>query len=1050
MSSPSSPFSFPEVRVVEASAGSGKTYALSKRYIQLLLHPSLNKERIPLRFILAITFTNKAAFEMKERILEILKLTAMERLTDYQKKDILEPIGLDEKKAAKRAFEIMEQLIHHYNFFQVQTIDKFINAILSGSAFKIGLTANFKIRTDSNDYLEHSLDILIDKAGSKRELAKYFEQFLQNYLYLENRTGWFPKKDMLAITCDLFQQMNNYGLKFKAGGYNPEILIKKKRVILEAMKDLRNALPEKTDKKFLTSFDAFLREHAYSFDIDSVPPQFSREAVPLNKGAEMNGALDKLWVRIHSALRELCEEEAYHLFSPYSDIFEFVMKEFQLLSSKDDVLFLSELNTKAASLFDEQYVTVQELYYRLATRLKHFLIDEFQDTSFLQWHNIEKMAEEALSTGGTLFYVGDRKQAIYQFRGGDIRLFDQIKDRFQMFNVQEETLTQNWRSSKAVVQFNNHIFSPANIERFLNERSDRDEEKNKDSICFDEADLKQMQDVYAHSQQNVVHEEHEGCVAFEYIDLDKKDERNQVIREKLIALLRDVEKRFQHADIALLTRGNKDVEELTRWLTEEGIGVESERTSNIKENYLIEEITAFLNFLHSPIDNLCFTKFILGDIFSCASGIPSAELHHFVFKLRPHLKAESGFYIYREFQKVYPEIWDQYLEELFKSVDLYPLYELIISFYNRYNVLKNFESHQGFLMHFLELVKKKEDDCPDVHAFLEYLENLTGEDLYVRFNNPQAVKILTIHKAKGLEFPVVILPFLGMEVEVGHQGDMSQSYILEHEEDGLRLMRVKKEYTKFSPTIKSVYEREYKKAFLTELNSIYVGLTRPRYELYGFIPKKAGNCFNPVKFLIPETLYKAGQAMSYEKKRLADKTTHHIAPSTYHNWIEYLKDEFVASDALRNRSERLKGEAVHFLLSAIKNLNLDKVESVLQKAVREVQVIYAVDDCTEHVSLVKDLIAKEEFRKFFYIDEGEILTEHDVMDRNGHTKRIDRIIVTPKEVKVIDYKFSFTPGDDAYVNQVREYMALMKDFYPGRKISGHLVYVKDLLSKDVE
>src|SRR3989338_2339124 len=189
-------FQFPEVRVVEASAGSGKTYALAKRYVQLLLTPSLISENISMRQILAITFTNKASLEMKARILHFLKKIALGQLSVLETEDILKPIQLDPIKASQRAFSVMEELIRQYNFFQVQTIDSFINALLSGCALKVGLSANFKIKTKSREYLGYSLDQLIDQAHDKREIYTIFENFLHQYLFIENRSGWFPKKDI--------------------------------------------------------------------------------------------------------------------------------------------------------------------------------------------------------------------------------------------------------------------------------------------------------------------------------------------------------------------------------------------------------------------------------------------------------------------------------------------------------------------------------------------------------------------------------------------------------------------------------------------------------------------------------------------------------------------------------------------------------------------------------------------------------------------------------------------------------------------------------------
>ena len=164
-------FQLPQVRVVEASAGSGKTYALARQYVALLLNP-FEKEQIPLRRILAITFTNKAAFEMKERILEFVKKIALEKLSDAEIKDLLTPIALDPQAAGQKAFAVMAELIRNYHFFQVQTIDSFINALLSGCSFKIGLSANFKIKRNHRDYLESSLDRLIDRARGEKEILK--------------------------------------------------------------------------------------------------------------------------------------------------------------------------------------------------------------------------------------------------------------------------------------------------------------------------------------------------------------------------------------------------------------------------------------------------------------------------------------------------------------------------------------------------------------------------------------------------------------------------------------------------------------------------------------------------------------------------------------------------------------------------------------------------------------------------------------------------------------------------------------------------------------
>jgi ATP-dependent exoDNAse (exonuclease V) beta subunit len=1045
------PFRSPEVRVVEASAGSGKTYALAKRYVQLLLNPSLKFEQIPIRNILALTFTNKAAFEMKARILEFLKRIALKQLFDYQEEDLLKPLGLTADQASRRAFEVMEGIIRHYNFFQVQTIDKFINALLSGCAFKIGLTANFKIKTNSGEYLQYSLDQLVDRACRDKDIRLDFEDFLHHYLYLENRLGWFPKDDMLAIVTALFEQSNTYGSDFKQSIFTSQDVIKHKRSILSSMKDLREVLPEGTHAGFIKAFDKFLSTHDKGFDIDKVSDYFARDEAPVKKGVNPPREVGRLWERIGHDLKQLCVMESYSLFNPYIRMFTRAMDGFYALSAKDDCLFLNELNKRACQLFDEDHVTVEELYYRLATRFHHYLIDEFQDTSRLQWHNLEKMTEEALSVGGTLFYVGDRKQAIYGFRGGDVGLFDEIKNDFAAFDVQVDLLTNNWRSQKQVVEFNNQVFSLENLRRFIQEKETYEiEKKKKNSVHFSGDDIGEINAIFSAAVQAPQVKGDGGYVKIESIDIDKKEDRDLATKEKVLSLIKDLRKRFSYRDIAILTRGNQEIKEVTGWLLEAGIPVESERTSDIRENSIIQELAAFLKFLYSPIDNLAFATFILGDLFTAATGLSKEEMHKFIFSLRSRLAGEKGFYIYTEFRSRYKDVWNEFVDEFFSNVGLYPLYELLITIYSRFKALEICREAQGFLMHFLELAKKSEDEHTDIASFLDYFENIKGEDLYVHVTDSDAVKLLTIHKSKGLEFPVVILPFLGVDIQTGSRiGEFQPSYILNHTPEGMELLRMKDKYRKFSPQLDEVYAREYKKAFLSELNSIYVALTRPRCELYGFIPKKVGNSFNLTKFLIPDGEYCAGRQMKYETKPQKGVDILNIPPAEYPDWIEYLRNEFMSSDKLRNRKQRLKGEAAHFALSMIGNLNDGDKKDIVRCALEEMRAQFAhvenLDACAERV---QELIESSSAKPFFYCEGAQVFNEREIVNSFGYTKRCDRLIVFDNEVWVVDFK----TGKEGQVHdreQVQEYKDILKEIYPKRTIKGFLIYLDPVEVEEV-
>jgi len=1039
-----------EVRVVEASAGSGKTYTLAKRYTQLLLYLSHQNNQTPIRQILALTFTNKAAFEMKVRILEFLKLIALRKFTPHQMNDIIAPLGMTEEAASRQASALMEDVIRNYNFFQVQTIDKFINSLLVSCAFKIGLTANFRIKTNWDEYLEYALDQLIDQASDDKHVYAMFEYFLHNYLFLENRTGWFPKQDMLAIMSTLFHQNNSYGYPFVETPFQSKDLIKKKGVILEAMRELHTMIPKETDKRFVKILDGFLRERK-SFDIDSVSDYFARNDIPVLKGCEVSRNLESLWGKIRRDLKELCDAEANSIFNPYIQVFNHVTDILAQSTSKDDILFLGELNKKAASLFSNNQVSVGELYYRLATRFRHYLIDEFQDTSRLQWKNLSNMANEALSSGGTFFYVGDKKQAIYEFRGGDVDLFDELKSDYQHLNLQIETLSNNWRSHKVIVEFNNAIFSLSNLSRFIAAKEAYEIEKNKKVLVkLNEEDGAHLEAIFGNCVQTYQPQNTFGFVKMEYIDGDQKGERDEVIREKLIALLGQLRQRFAYRDIAILSRSNAHIEQITNWLLEESILVESERTSNIQDNALIIELMHFLKFLNSSIDNLAFTSFILGELFPTASGIDSQKLHDFVFSLRERLRHEKDLYVYMEFRMHFKEAWDQFFEEFYRNVGLYPLYELVVSIYSKFQCLKHFGHDQGFLMHFLELIKTCEEDHSDIDAFLEYFEKLKGEDLYVYASDSDSVKLLTIHKAKGLEFPVVILPHLGIDIQVGSSADYQQSYILQIHEEMMSLMKLKDKYLKFSDDLYQIYAKEYKKAFFSELNNIYVALTRAKCEMYGFIPKKIGSSFNFAACLIPEELYERGSVHHYTTDEKKASQTLNLAPSKYTDLIDYLKDEFLDADQVRNREQRQEGEIIHFMLSLIGNLSKVKISDLLPRIKQQAGHQYPhIGDFSAYVKIIEQLIGNDQLKQFFYAENTVIFTEKDIVSPQGHTKRIDRLMVTEKEVWVIDYKSSrdVQRRDE---DQIRDYMAMVKGVYAKHRVKGYLVYLDGLELREVK
>lgn len=1035
----------PKVIVVEASAGSGKTRALAKRYLYLLINSDFKKIQNPLRDILAITFTNRATLEMKERILEFLKRIALDSFSDPdEEKDIFDFLGLDKQKAQSKALGLMDAIITNYNFFQVQTIDSFIHSLLLGCAIHINRSASFKIKRNYENYLSYCLDLVIEQAHTQAEVFEFLEDFLEHYLFVENREGWFPRDDILQLMRSLFRLSNKYGKRFAAFEGLSLDVIKKKKHIYKQISNLSLDFPEGLNAKAKKSIIRFLDKNKDIFDTSSLPTALMSPFARMNKESLAGNSFSNKWKNIFEQLKELIELEATVAYNPYIKLFNRLAQFFQAVSRKEDILFLEELNAKARLLFVENGITIAEAYYRLATRFRHYLIDEFQDTSLLQWHNLYEMVKEGLSTGGTFFYVGDKKQAIYRFRGGQARLFDDVKKEFSQFGVRGTNLAKNWRSQKEIVNFNNRIFSKENLKEML----------IASEIVKELTDAQSVEDIvsiFKDSFQQHKVENDFGYVQIERINEKNQQERDAIMQEKILKLIKKLSRRFREKDIAILTRDNSEVELVTSWLLGAGMSVESEKTLNVVENNLTKELIYFLKFLHSPIDDLSFSAFILGDIFSAVSGIPKDDIRDFLFTLHKERKFRSKKAVYKSFSQEFPQQWEECIDKFLKAVGFISPYELLVSIYQRFDLMRKFKDSQGFFMKFLELVKTNEDEYTGLGDFLLYLKDPSPDDLYVNAAHSDSVKVLTIHKAKGLEFAVVIIPFLRIDIVPETAGKGTNSHVVNEEGPELGLMRITKVYRSFSPLLQKIYSQDYKKACIDELNNIYVALTRAQYELYAFIPKKSSNSTNKVRFLIPEDIKIQGLQKKYKHyKRDKDQLFIGIPCSVYKDWIEALKDEFGDAKEVENREKILEGNFLHAVFSRVGNCQKQDLDSLIIKAIKFAKLKYpffeisSVGICEK----VKQVISAENLRDIFYISEGDVFCEKEVANSFGDLKRIDRLIVKDDEVWIVDYKLSRI-DEQQHKKQVNEYIRIISDIYPRHKVRGILVYLDELKKAEV-
>ena len=462
---------------------------------------------------------------------------------------------------------------------------------------------------------------------------------------------------------------------------------------------------------------------------------------------------------------------------------------------------------------------------------------------------------------------------------------------------------------------------------------------------------------------------------------------------------------------------------------------------------MVKEIISFLNFLYSPLDDLSFAGFILGEVFGRLTNIACRDITEFIFSLHKEAKFGRHLPLYRLFRLKYPEIWNQYIDKFFKTVGFISPYELTINIYQTLKITENFKKNQAFFMKFLELIKQRENDCVGLGELLAYLKAAPQEELYVNVAHSSSVKVLTIHKSKGLEFGVVIIPFLRMDIspETGEKG--SSSYVVPNRKGDLGIVRITKNHRVYSPLLQEIYIQSYKKSCIDELNNIYVVLTRAQFELYIFIPKKSSNSNNKVWHMIG--INESGSKIKYRRAEKDSQPTINISPSVYKEWPELIPGEFGDWQSIKNRKNILEGSLLHTILSRIGGCEGVDTEELIEEALSFARTQYPfIEDFSPYKEKIRELLAKEELKDIFFVSASNVFCEKEVVNRFGDGKRIDRLIVREKEVWIVDYKSSQEAKLD-HEKQISEYIQIIKDIYPKREVRGFLVYLDRMIKKEV-
>ncbi len=1027
------PDDFPHFLMLKASAGSGKTRELTKRYVQFLL-----SDRIPgnsLRNLLAITFSNNAAREMKERVLQWLKdiyFMNEEVISEFH-----ELLGTEKKALVVKAEKLIEEILKNYSNFQIRTIDSFMTTILRASAQDFGYNPEFEILMNREALLRKAFDIFLKNITENSTLAGIFLEIVDD---LERSRGgesgflWDPANDIFIFINNIYSAVS-----VTPKGINIELI----KELDEEKRRIQDRLiwyaEEKIDKKIKSSglernkrspFPEILealKKGNFAIIVDKFP-----ESVPVNKPGNKREGENIIYNEILEAWEEFRNLASQYVllysktyFFPVVQALHHFQETLEKIKIEEDKVFIDDVNKKICEYISSDLVP--EIYFRLGERIYHFFIDEFQDTSPIQWYNLLPLIENSLSQGGSLFIVGDTKQAIYRFRGADYRIMKELeKSYFRSIPESRHILKElkiNRRSNEKIIEFNRRIFKEA-IRNYPE--------------LYNGAILSGLTE-----WEQGVPKEKEGKGHVRVMLIEKGTDEDFALKESVLEIIRMLrERNWNYGKIGILASKNETVMDVSTWLNENSIPFISLSSLDIRKRKITAEVFSLLRFLDSPVDDISFAEFILGDMCrACFNAMISSSdwnyiARQFILKHRKIRRYEEvSKPLYKAFEEEFSEIWNIYFSDLFRLTGYLPLYDLITEIFNTFKVFEKHPHEEATLARILEVVKILEGKgLGGIKDFLSLAEGAGDDETIWELSIPQdidAIQVMTVHKAKGLEFPVVVMIF---DPSLGYD-----NIFLRDREKGIELLKLTKKLSENNEELKRIYNEKEMDDIADLLNRLYVAFTRAKEELYVVGWKNSSSRVIREKLASLISIEEFGQSSipvaavepceTKEKRGL--KFIHHIGSL-----------KFPASSERINIFEVERGEFIHRILSTIKCI-FDGIDEEVIKTIEKLNSeLGGIYDVKEIVDTIFDTINNPALKELFLQKPGRIIrNEYELTDKYGNLNRMDRVIIDKDIVTVVDYKTGDASSEDEYVEQVRNYMSILSEIYSSLSVKGLIYYV---------
>ena len=1038
------------LKLYKASAGSGKTYTLALEYIKELLLGGVDTYR----HILAVTFTKDATGEMKERILSDLYGLAFETADSRgflkSVEDALKEAGrpMEEPLIRKRAGEILNAIIHDYSRLYITTIDSFFQKILRNLARELGRGSKFNIEMNSAKVRIDAVSRMIENAHQDPRLLQWLTTYVENKL--EQDGNWRFKDDVYRFSAciydEFFQehekvlrnQLNeNPAIFSDIKSYHYSLLQEYKAFFKETYRQVIDLLNE----NHLDASD-FIRKGVV-FDFwknlaENQQGEIGKTIENLLSGAENwstkthkrrndmialaeNRLIDLLLETVSTVQKQdtskliLGNIHQLGLIWYITEAISNINAENNSFMLSDTALFLHRMIDASDSPF---------IYEKIGAEIRHVMIDEFQDTSRLQWNNFKVLLSDILANNRFSMIVGDVKQSIYRWRNGDWRILNQAGNEL---TVNEQSLDFNYRSKKRVVAFNNDFFSEAG--RLLD---DKYREELFDSI--------ESPFSLVYSRENVSQKTPEkadaGYVSIDFLQDGETEKYREMVLSKLLEKIQFLQAAdIRAGDICILVRSNNQIQ----WI--------ADYFSSQKESYPDLAAGNYLDIVSNEafqLNSSLSVKIIIEALKTGAypdNPVYRANLEY-LLRLVPACFAPPA------------------------MTTTMPLLELISCLYRIYG-LEKIEGQSAYLFFFFDAVTEYlKDHSTDIHSFLAFWDDELSQKTIPAGEGIEGVRAMTVHKAKGLQFHTVLIPYCNWELN-----PKKNPIVWCSPKEGyydLELLPVSYSEKMKNTVFSEEYRQETALSWLDNLNLLYVAFTRAEQNLIIFGKNKkqlaalenVKNVSDLLQWIVPELndgwnndagRYETGVLKNIRKTK--EETTNplkQIPPPLYVDFVsgEFSEGksvfkqsnqsrEFISSDSPAREKYITHGNIMHALFAAINTP--DDIDKAVERFVSDGLILPAEKDAYKDKirSCVQNPQVKDWFSgKYTVYPEFSIIVKE---KGTVTTKRPDRVLLSDDTTLVIDYKFG--EPHRAHETQLREYLSLLQTMNCSN-VNGFLWYVE--------